>query len=982
MKQHLVTTLAGLAAASIAMPAAEVSLNGHHFTLPDGFTIELVAGPDLVPRPVSASFGPDGALYVTDSSGLNLPPSEQIKDPKSRLLRLEDADGDGRFDRSIVFADRVMFPQGCLWHAGSVYVAGPPSIWKFTDSDGDGTAESREEWYKGEVLTGCANDVHGPYLGPEGMLYWTKGAFARLDLKDHRGQPINDRCAHVFRARPDGSALEVVISGGMDNPVEVAFTPEGEPIIISTFIDLSRPGRRDGLAHAVYGGVFPKVNDVVDEPMVRRTGDLLPAMTHFGPAAACALMRYVGDGLGSEYRDNLFATLFNLRKVTRHILQPQGATYSTADSDFLVSDHPDFRPTDVLQDADGSLLIVDTGGWYKLCCPSSQLAKADVLGGIYRILRAKPAPQKESSRTADASARERLTQPPPYAETAEAQLKRLALEASPASAGRLRDALSLHTPNVTGSPRSARIVRIAAEGLGRMRDRDAVPFLFEALSAGVSDRFLEHSLIYALIEVGDAAALRPYLQSQDPVLHSSALLALEQIESGGLTSDHVAPLLTASSDRSRRIAHWIARRHPEWSAAIVQQARAQLSAPAFTGAGEGWHALLTLLARNDAGQRFLAEVGTAPGFNTPARAAALDAMAESGVKRLPSGWKPALLNALGRSEPEELRFAAIRTVQALPLSREGDPQITELLHTIARDPSAPRNHRLEAIAALPNGTSLSDGEFAVLRSSLSQTGPPSERTAAANALGRLSASPHQLDALTQDLPAAGPLELPRLLGAFSPGGDDPLGRKLLDALSQSKAIRSLRPEDWKPAFARFPEPIREEAETLLLSSPADEFQNRQHLDALLAQLGQLDGRIREGQAIFNSTKAACSSCHRLGYLGGTVGPDLTSIGTVRTERDLLEALVYPSASFVRSYEPWIAATTDGEEYSGVLRRETADEVVLATGPDTEIRIARSNLSELRQGSVSTMPAGLDSQFTHQELADLIAFLKNTRWGVN
>ncbi len=47
--------------------------------------------------------------------------------------------------------------------------------------------------------------------------------------------------------------------------------------------------------------------------------------------------------------------------------------------------HVDFHPTDVLMDADGSLLVIDTGGWYKLCCPTSQLWKPDVLGGIYRV---------------------------------------------------------------------------------------------------------------------------------------------------------------------------------------------------------------------------------------------------------------------------------------------------------------------------------------------------------------------------------------------------------------------------------------------------------------------------------------------------------------------------------------------------------------------------------------------------------------------
>jgi hypothetical protein len=78
---------------------------------------------------------------------------------------------------------------------------------------------------------------------------------------------------------------------------------------------------------------------------------------------------------------------FNLHKVVQHKLKPNGPTYDTEDVDFLACDHPDFHPTDVFEDADGSLLIVDTGGWYKVCCPTSQLAKPDVLGAIYRVRR-------------------------------------------------------------------------------------------------------------------------------------------------------------------------------------------------------------------------------------------------------------------------------------------------------------------------------------------------------------------------------------------------------------------------------------------------------------------------------------------------------------------------------------------------------------------------------------------------------------------
>src|SRR5207245_3960304 len=98
-----------------------------------------------------------------------------------------------------------------------------------------------------------------------------------------------------------------------------------------------------------------------------------------------SVIRYESRVFGSEYQDNLFVCYFNLHKVSRHVLEPNGATFTTKDSDFLTSDNLDFHPTDVIEDADGSLLVIDTGGWYKLCCPTSWLHKPDVLGAIYRV---------------------------------------------------------------------------------------------------------------------------------------------------------------------------------------------------------------------------------------------------------------------------------------------------------------------------------------------------------------------------------------------------------------------------------------------------------------------------------------------------------------------------------------------------------------------------------------------------------------------
>ena len=154
----------------------------------------------------------------------------------------------------------MMFPEGTMWHDGSLYVAAPPSIWKLTDTDDDGVADQREEWFQGKTLTGCANDLHGPYLRAGRLDLLVQGSVRRTDLSsDPAASRSSRRRRHIFRCRPDGSGLEPVMTGGMDNPVDVVFTPGGERIFTTTFLQNPGGGLRDGLIHAIYGGVYGKV---------------------------------------------------------------------------------------------------------------------------------------------------------------------------------------------------------------------------------------------------------------------------------------------------------------------------------------------------------------------------------------------------------------------------------------------------------------------------------------------------------------------------------------------------------------------------------------------------------------------------------------------------------------------------------------------------------------------------------------------------
>src|SRR5947207_1281279 len=102
--------------------AAEVRIDGKTFTLADGFTIEKVAASPLVDRPIEADFDELGRLYVTDSSGSSDKVEKQQQEKPHRVVRLEDTDGDGKFDKQTIFADKLMFPEGAMWLDGSLYV--------------------------------------------------------------------------------------------------------------------------------------------------------------------------------------------------------------------------------------------------------------------------------------------------------------------------------------------------------------------------------------------------------------------------------------------------------------------------------------------------------------------------------------------------------------------------------------------------------------------------------------------------------------------------------------------------------------------------------------------------------------------------------------------------------------------------------------------------------------------------------------------
>jgi putative membrane-bound dehydrogenase-like protein len=1010
-----------------------VLVNGRSLELAAGFELEVVAAPPLVERPICADFDEQGRLYVAEAAGTSDSIQEHMKTKPHRVLRLEDVDGDGRFDRRTIFADGMMIPQGSMWLGGSLYVAAPPSIWKLTDTDGDGVADERTEWFKGSETMGCANDVRGPYLGPDGFIYWCKGGLLKLSVARPGKSPFVTSANHVFRRRPDGSDFEPVMIGGMDNPVEVAFTPGGEPVFTTTQFQVPGTPRTDGLFHAVWGGVYPK--DLAPVHEFPWTGpSLLPVLIQWGASAPAGVARAESRAFGPEFQDNLYVAHFNFHKVTRHVLARRGASFQSHDEDLLACADVNFHPTDVIEDADGSLLVIETGGWYRFCCPSSSLFRPEVLGAIYRIRR------RDMARTADPRgvklAWDRLTSEelarllgdprPAGRRRAISSLAARGSQAVPALTGVIRsDAAAearksavwaatripgadaratvraaladsdedvrqaaLHAVSAwrdrgsllqllpllrTESPHNR---RAAAEAIGRLGDRGAVPALLEAL-AGPADRVLEHSLTFALIELADRSATAAGLESPSSHTRRAALVALEQMTGGSLTSAAVVAELAAADLRLRDTAWWIAERHPEWDDALLKPLQREVR---MTPRAEPERQrLVERIARFASRPATSAWIGAALGDDaTPrdARLVLLRAVAIASSKQVPPAWIAALTHLLTNAD-NVLMTETVAAARALRIPRQGNDALSAALLRVAATPRADLRVRLSALLAIEGGLEqVEPAILALLLDQLEQDRPAVDRSMAAEVLARAKLSAAQLEAVAGRLRNAGPLELGRLLPVFDQTADERIGRSLVAALNASPARASLDVGTLGRRLARFGAALKQQGDALLAAIAADRAAERATLERLLVAIKHNTSDVRRGHELFHSTKLACDSCHAIAYVGGTVGPALTQIGRTRTDVDLLESIVFPSATLVQGYESVAVATSDGRVVSGVIVKNSPEAIVLATGPNQEVRLARDEIEALRPSKASVMPDGLATQLTPRELGDLLAFLKS------
>ena len=458
------------------------------------------------------------------------------------------------------------------------------------------------------------------------------------------------------------------------------------------------------------------------------------------------------------------------------------------------------------------------------------------------------------------------------------------------------------------------------------------------------------------------------LKSNNPLVLSRVLWALDQMDSSELKAIDVLTLLDRENERLGEAATQIAKRHPEWDGAIAnrfhqwlesgkplkpsQQKTITLISPAFINTPPMQPVISHLLNSKDKNQQTIAFAAIEASDQAP----------------LPETWIPAFKTALESNKPEQLTSALNA------LAKIKTKVFDDNLKAIGSNTKLGDMIRIRALRAiLTKNAVLNPAAYSLLKGLLQPDISPFQRLEASQMLGTSKLTKAQLIEIAALTINAGPMDLPYLIKAFEKQRNPEIGMALARALPKSPGLGSIKATELQRMFTHYGLEASKEFQPTLDDLLAKAEQQTERLASIEPELHK--GDAKRGKIAFATGKGACMTCHKIGDIGRAVGPELTHIGRIRTKRDFLESILYPSESLSRDFESFAVTMKDGAAHFGLIQRETADTVYLTDLAGTEIPLPRGNVKSVSPVPISLMPQGLEQAMTRQELLDLIAFLK-------
>jgi putative membrane-bound dehydrogenase-like protein len=947
-------------AADVASPLSPEEAQKAFVLADPALQIELAAAEPDVIDPVAIRFDESGRMWVVEMRDYPL------GGPPSRVRVLEDKDSDGRFEAATTFADNLQFVTGLQPWKGGIFVTLAGAVVYMKDTDGDGRCDQQETWFEGFAEQNTQLRANHPRLALDNWIYVANGLrggrVVNRKLKDEA--PINIS-GMDFRFDPLTGKAEAVSGNGQFG---LCFDDWGNRFVCSN---------RNPVRHVVIEDRYLKASPSVTVPSVMhdvaawgeqsRIFPISRAWTtsnlHAGQfTAACGVYIYRGDLLPAEFKGNAFTCDPTGNLIHREIMQPAGPTFTSRAAyegkEFLASPDEWFRPVNMELGPDGALYVVDM---YRCVIehpdfvpdelkrrPDQRLG--DDRGRIWRIL---PLPLREG-RGEGLSTRRR----PNLTKAASDEL--ISLLADPNAWQReTAQRLLIERADTKAISPLAAVAKRGPEPLARLHAFWTLARLGALdeglLSFACGDRHpavQRQGLILSELSAVGRRSLNPvHLSSGDGGVRFQAQLSLLFAEK--------TPLETPLTDAQfRRLDFLIGNAEDPWARSALLMLLGPDRAPEFAQ---------TLLSKEKHSYRL-----------APGKIELLEGVAELSQQSAREGAALATVkvavNALSESQPE-IGIAALSGMSRSWARGKGsplDPQTkTSLIPAAALLPilnnvKAAAAVRSKAVALLAHAA---EGPRELVRLT-DRRNDQALRLAAIAALAKTSESAAWqplLEGLPSDTPAARRAILDGLL----------TGRErtdlLLDAIEAGKIkATELEPPQVKRLVEHRDAAIKERAAKLLAAAvPADRAQALADYQPVL----KMTGDAARGQAVFEKH---CSACHRIAGIGVNVAPDISDSRTKKFDQ-LLGDILLPNRAIDNNYLGYTVRLLDGTIATGILTTETATSITLKQQGGKEAVIPRAEIDELRSSGQSLMPEGLERNIPHQEMADLLSFIKNWRY---
>jgi putative membrane-bound dehydrogenase-like protein len=943
------------------------------FQLNGGFDLELFAAEPMVLDPVDMAFDERGRAYVADMLDLPWDPPAG-KPARSRIVMLEDRNGDGRADRGTIFAEDVLQVSGLLPWNGGLIVPAAPHIYFMKDTNGDGRADIREILFTGFFQGNPEAQITNPRLGIDNWIYFsntgnagriTSPKYPQLPPVEVRGADFRFHPIRILAEAASGAAQYGSTFDDWGNRFISQNTQHLRHVVVPRHY-LARAPLLDvpSVNHDPYGDrerlMWPlsKTQDWRAKRTLMRqqrydemkTGRKEHASGHITGATGSTV--YNGDAWPAFYRGNIFTGDVSGNLVRRDTVSKDGVTFAAAPAkegvEFLASTDQWFRPTSFANAPDGNLYMMDM---YReiietpLSIPEELKKDLDFYSGdrqgrIWRIVSKTPRSQRPLSAnpgTLDESGLVKLFEHENGWHRQTAQ--RLLIErASPGAATAVRALLAS-----TRSPLARVHALWTLEGLRALTEADLRP-AFSDPHAGVR----EHAVRLSETLPRSPAIERALLDLvSDPEVRVRFQVAFTLgLADSPARRTALIRLATADADNS-----WI---RTAVLASVADWPAAFFAAFPEKGRDEWAKAIGSLIGARRSGLETAAFLGSLSRVDHPA--AGLEGLARgleiASVSRLASAGAEPVLTRFSESSDERVARAAWRVARHLSI-----PVLALRGARLAADESAPVERRVAALGAV---TAVRE-----LQQILAAHPPAAVQTAAVAALAALpdAAAPQailgQWNSYAPEARARAIVAMlqrrdrvPLLLRAI---GDGVVPASLVDIAARNRLL-----EDSDPAIAR-------RAKELFQSAAGD---RAKIVDAYKDAL-MLRGNAAKGKEYFED---ACARCHSPRREGGRVGPDLAGINN-KTKEELLEAILNPSAAIEPRYVNYIVTTTDNRTFDGILASETAGAITLRGGTEDDVTVLRSRIRDIRSSSISLMPENLEEGLSRQGIADLIAFLR-------